>query len=195
MALPEKADRELERLRELGPKAGGEFYQLAQLALETGDAENSIQRVADFAFGKALAVAEPPSAGGGETVTVRMAIHSRLGRPVKPEDVGLVMEFYDLVEGSRIEETRSDPPASAWPTAPVDWGDAGTEIVEWRYHMPALGEEMTAQIGERGYYGYIARLYYKDRLQDLVAEPRTLLARQPFAPSAPMLDPALFPTP
>ena len=148
-----------------------------------------------FSFGDTLV--QPLSNGDGERVSVRLALQSTLGEPVSPTDIGLVMQFYDLVDGQHIDPTRSNPPTQTWPTYPVDWDDAGIEIVEWGYHMPELTPEEIAAVGQRQYYGYVARLYFRDTLQDVIAEPRTLHAvsaiPEPASDSAPMLDDSLFP--
>ena len=49
------------------------------------------------------------------------------------------------------------------------------EIVKWDYHMPKLSEEEIKNFGKRSYHGFVARLYYKDIIQDIYAEPRILL--------------------
>jgi hypothetical protein len=58
--------------------------------------------------------------------------------------------------------------------------------------MPILTPSEIADFGKRGYYGFIARLYYRDKLQDIYAQPRILLAKPPKE-SVPLLDDSLFP--
>jgi hypothetical protein len=202
MALPERSDEVLEKLVALGPSQGGEYFELAAHSLrghaDTGVIGPAVRLRPAFSFGETLVTPQPDS-GDGERVTVRLAIQSTLGQAVSPTDIGLVMQFYDLVDGQHIDPTRSDPPTQAWPTYPVDWDDAGIEIVEWSYHMPVLTPEEISAVGKRRYYGYIARLYYRDQLQDVIAEPRTLhaVSARPAAATdigaGPMLDDSLFP--
>ena len=45
-----------------------------------------------------------------------MAIHSYLEHPVPAEDIAILVEFYDLVDGTKVEKTRSNTPTSHWPT-------------------------------------------------------------------------------
>jgi hypothetical protein len=192
MSLSDKADTELVKLCELGAAVGGEYFELANLKLGIG-ATPGTHYSPDFSFGKTLV--SRPAGNDGERVIVRLSIHSLLEGKATPSDISLVMEFYDLVDNAHIEETRSNAPVSRWPTAPVDWGDAGTEIVEWEYHMPGLDPQELESFGKRQYYGYVARLYYKDQLQDVLAEPRTLLARPAQVGGAALLDDSLFPNP
>ena len=204
MALEKQAEAALTDLVGLGPDFGGEYYELGIQSLrgstDTGSIGPGAKMRPTFSFGDTLVTPSPDQGDGAERVTVRLAIQSTLGQPIPPTDIGLVIQFYDLVDGQHIDPTRSDPPTQAWPTYPVDWDDAGIEIVEWGYQMPRLTPEEIAAVGQRRYYGYIARLYYRDTLQDVIAEPRTLhavSATPPAPPSgepAPMLDDSLFPS-
>lgn len=191
MTLEEKARGKLSQLVELGPVAGGEYYQIAKLSHDAKSSNPALQQPAYFSYGKVLTITKPDE-GDGERVLVKMAIHSRLEHAVSPEDIGILIEFYDLVDGTKVEKTRSNTPTSHWPTSPVNWAEPATEIVEWQYHMPVLTPREIADFGERQYYGFIARLYHKNTLQDIYAEPRTLLA-QPPQEARPLLDSSLFP--
>lgn len=194
LGLTEKRNEQLSKVIALGELNAGEFYQLARLASDSANSDQRIQRRPELAFGETLTTANP-EATDGERILVRLAIHSNVASPVPPEQVEMTMDFYDLVDGSRIEETRSNQPIASWPTAPVHWTAAGTEIVEWEYHMPVLDSRERAAFGERRYYGFVAKLYRNDTLQDIYAEPRTLLARsQAGAGSESMLDASLFPS-
>ncbi len=193
MALEEKAQEKLTRLVELGPGEGGDYYQIAKLSIDTDTPSQPAEAISDFSYGRIVTRTQPDD-GNGERVLVRMAIHSQLGYAITPEDVAIIIEFYDLVDGTKVEKTRSDTPTSHWPTQPVNWTEPATEIIEWQYHMPVLTSREIADFGKRKYYGFIARLYHKNKLQDVYAQRRTLLAKPP-AESAPLLDDSLFPDP
>ncbi len=193
MALEKKAQEKLVHLVGLGPVTGGEYYQIAKLSVDASSSIQTSQQPAHFSYGKILTSTKPDE-GDGERVLVKMAIHSRLEHAVSPEDIGILMEFYDLVDGTKVEKTRSNTPTSHWPTSPVNWTEPATEIVEWQYHMPVLAPREIADFGKRQYYGFIARLYHKDILQDVYAEPRILLV-QPPQQTIPLLDGSLFPDP
>lgn len=191
MALEKKAQEKLARLVQLGPEKGGEYYQIAKLSVDADTPIQTAGEPSDFSYGRIMTSTQPDE-GNGEHVLVRMAIHSRLGYAVAPEDIAILIEFYDLVDGTKVAKTRSNTPTSHWPTQPVNWTEPATEIIEWQYHMPVLTPREIADFGKRKYYGFIARLYHKNKLQDVYAEPRILLA-QPPNEAIPLLDDSLFP--
>jgi len=191
MALEEKAQEKLTQIVALGPKNGGDYYQIAKLSVGNSNAKKNTVETSDFSFGR-ITTTPQPEKGDGERILVRMAIHSYLEYPVSPEEIAILIEFYDLVDGTKVERTRSNAPTSHWPTQPVNWSHPETEIVEWQYHMPILTPSEIADFGKRRYYGFIARLYYRDKLQDVYAQPRILLASPPKE-SVPLLDDSLFP--
>ena len=191
MALEKKAQEQLSHLVDLGPVKGGEYYQIAKLSVDANSSIQALQQPAHFSYGRILTRTKPDE-GDGERVLVRMAIHSRLEHAVSPEDIGILIEFYDLVDGTKVEKTRSNTPTSHWPTSPVNWTEPATEIIEWQYHMPVLTPREITDFGKRQYYGFIARLYHKNILQDVYAEPRILLV-QPPQEDIPLLDGSLFP--
>ena len=191
MALEEKAQEKLTRLVELGPEKGGEYYQIAKLSVDADTPGQTAWEAYDFSYGRIVTSTQPDD-GNGERVLVRMAIHSRLEYAVAPEDIAILIEFYDLVDDAKVEKTRSNTPTSHWPTQPVNWTEPATEIIEWQYHMPVLTPREIADFGKRKYYGFIARLYHKNKLQDVYAQPRTLLAKPPTG-AIPLLDNSLFP--
>ena len=58
-------------------------------------------------------------------------------------------------------------------SAPYDWSD-GVEVIEVSYAQPKFTEIQKSELGEREYYGYIIELYYRDDLQEVLAEPLDL---------------------
>ena len=176
---------------DLGAEVGGEYYQIAKLSVDAGTSQKTAGKPADFSYGRIVTTSQPDK-GDGERILVKMAIKSHLGHAVAPEDIAILIEFYDLVNDTEVEKTRSNTPTSHWPTQPVNWTEPATEIIEWQYHMPMLTAREIADFGKRRYYGFIARLYHKDKLQDVYAEPRILLA-QPPGEAMPLLDDSLFP--
>ena len=57
----------------------------------------------------------------------------------------------------------------------MDWGGVGEEPLEVTYFLPTLTPGEIAAHGRRSYHGYVVRLYYQHKLQDVAAEPRDLL--------------------
>ncbi len=196
LSIPDKAESSLRAILQLGPGLGGEYHVLAQHTLASLRAPGASQRDAASAlrFGDPLTTPDTDPADG-QQVGVRLALHSSLATPIDPADVAILIQFYDLVDGATVEPSRGDPPLNAWPTQPVDFA-TGSEIVDYTYRMPLLSPGEIAAVGQREFYGFVAKLYYRDALQDVLAQPRTLLADPPRGgPANPMLDPSLFPTP
>ena len=174
MALEKKAADELTKIINLGEDKGGEYYQIIKLktgpSIESGTGKKS----ARFMFGSML-TDTGSQVREGESVNVAMEIISTINEPIDPKDISLVVDFYDLVNGKKIERTLADPPSATWITKPINWQTSKIEIVKWDYHMPKLSEEEIKNFGKRSYHGFVARLYYKDLIQDIYAEPRILL--------------------
>ncbi len=67
----------------------------------------------------------------------------------------------------------------------------GVEVIEESYFQPTFTDAQKKELGERRYLGYIIELYYRDELQDVVAEPRELMSFKPGQPRSEQLpDPA-----
>lgn len=83
--------------------------------------------------------------------------------------------FFDRVNGEKVAQTIADEPLSAWGSPPVDWSGIGEEPLNVTYFLPTLTPGEIAAHGRRAYHGYVVRLYYQHKLQDVAAEPRDLL--------------------
>lgn len=109
----------------------------------------------------------------------------RLGAsPVESSAVNVDVFFYDRVNGGKVEPTRADPPVVSWVASPVDWKGEGIEALDVTYFLPAMSAQEVLDHGKRDFYGYLVKLYYQDRLQAVVAEPRDLLEESPGSNSA-----------
>ena len=81
------------------------------------------------------------------------------------------MIFYDVVD-DKPQRTNANV-SNRWSTAPVDWRDDDSEVLEVDYIQP-LPDPRDPKRESRNYYGYIVRIYYKDELQATRAEPTVL---------------------
>ena len=62
------------------------------------------------------------------------------------------------------------------------------------YFLEELTKDQQAALGKRQYYGYVVELYFRDVLQDVVANPRRLLKVGKLAPDQlPYQGRSLFP--
>jgi hypothetical protein len=111
----------------------------------------------------------------GERYVLHVPISRAGNRPINSQELNLEVFFFDRVNNERVALTIAPEPVESWQTAPVDWNGTGEELLDVVYHLPALSAAEIQQHGRRSYYGYMLRLYYNNKLQDVAAEPRDLL--------------------
>ena len=59
--------------------------------------------------------------------------------------------FFDLVNGSVIEQTTADAPVSRWASEPpIDWADGDTETLEVTYYHPPMTSAELSALGDAG---------------------------------------------
>ena len=67
-----------------------------------------------------------------------------------------------------------------WSTLPADWSEDEIEILEVEYTLPKpTAKDLSGE--ERKYFGYVVSVYYRGELQDMCAEPVSLLKQFPPA--------------
>lgn len=103
-------------------------------------------------------------------LTLRLAVKARVKGGVDSAKVQVQVVFYDTVN-QRITPTDAEI-SYEWFSGSPDWKEANPEQLIVRYRR---GPESTALKTGRTYLGYIVRLYYSDGLQEVRAEPKTLL--------------------
>lgn len=109
----------------------------------------------------------------GQKLVVKVPVRSTPGSTIDPSLMNLDVFFYDRVDGTRVENTKADPPVFSF-DMPMDFA-TGEEVVSVVYHMPKLSAEEEAEIGRREFYGCVVKLYYQQKLLSTTAEPRDLL--------------------
>lgn len=149
----------------------GKYFSRAAKHLQAGFSSAADMR-GNMSFGTILEYKEP-DCPAGEKVTLTVPIFMKDGLNVRPEDLHIRIQFFDKVNGKKVEMTRAPEPASKWITDTVDWSD-GEEIMEVTYCMPPLTEEEAIAFGSLKYYGYTAKLYYKGEPMDCHASPPVL---------------------
>ncbi len=189
MGLSDRAATTWRRLESVAPEKAGGFRALAQRRLENpaapaGNADLS-------ATGGSMATPAPdsakvlrlgacqairdPSTANGEKVTLRIPVQRVGFGSIDPNLVDIDVFFFDRVNGERVAQTIADEPVSTWSAAPVDWSGIGEEPLDVVYFMPALAPSEVSHHGRRSYHGYVVKLYYQHKLQDVAAEPHDLL--------------------
>ena len=191
MSLHEKSRNELNNILAIGKGERGEYWEMAKLKVMV-DGGRKIQKIGQRLLFEQVIESSPINQEKGETILIKMEIISKLKDSIDVKDITLILEFYDIVNDSEVQPTLSDQPSATWKTSPVDWESANTEIVEWKYYLPNVSMAEKKIHGKRKYYGFVARLYYKDLLQDIYAKPRILLEPKQSLNRS-FIDSSLFP--
>ncbi len=134
---------------------------------------------------------------------LRVGVKARPGVEIDHTKVKIQVFFYDMVNNSQVVLTNADV-SYEWVTPGHDWADTGNEVLDVTYlrpkqpspgasppvevpdsvekarlaaRKPEAAADMlpTSENGPREYLGYIVRVYYKDQLQAVRADPTRLL--------------------
>ncbi|GAA5147790.1 hypothetical protein GCM10023213_42980 [Prosthecobacter algae] len=186
MGLTDKAANLWRQLESMDPARAAGFRDLAKRRLNAPAAAPASSAGTAFSAltggdgGKMLSLGacqtmRDTATLNGEKVVLRIPILRQGNTNVDPSQVDIDVYFFDRVNGEKIAQTIADEPVSAWAAAPVDWSGIGEEPLDVTYFLPALTPGEIAAHGRRSYHGYVVRLYYQHKLQDVAAEPRDLL--------------------
>ncbi len=131
---------------------------------------------------------------GARQITLSMSIRSLPDEEIDLYQVVPHIWFYDLADGVELVQIAGEQPADQkhYRSETPDWKDPEEELLDIIYKAepldPTSGEK-------REFFGYVIKLYYKDEIQDVVAEPRVLLellSRSEEGPDNSLLDSTLF---
>ena len=181
MGIAAKAMDNWRRIQLLGETKAGSYFELASRRLGSGSAGVAAPLTTPggdsekFLRLGACQVARDFSVNTGERYVLRVPIARAGNRPINGQEMNLEVFFFDRINGTKVAQTIAPEPVETWQSAPVDWSGTGEETLDVVYHLPALSAAETQQHGRRSYYGYMLRLYYNNKLQDVAAEPRDLL--------------------
>ncbi len=195
MGLTAKATQAWETIRATGT-AAGDYYEMAILRLGFTDPAFTPARPDNSIFIGRASVHLDDNLADGERVVVRLSLQSRSRSTLEVPKVYIDIQFYDLINGLDIDVNRNKLDADSWnwATQPVDWKD-GEELLDITYFLSEANAKKVP--GERRqYYGFVAKLYYKDRLQDVYMHPRTLhedILRKKSGSKPRGLEASLFP--
>lgn len=152
----------------------GKYFQRASRRLTYGFEQPSAMR-GKLAFGPHQA-RHTYSADQGENVDILLPILLAPGEEVRPEDIYITIQFFDLVNGRKIEFSRHAPKL-AWQNEKPTWADWEENLVVSYAVAPPSQEEMDAY-GELKYYGFVAKLYYKGEPLDCISTPSALILQE-----------------
>lgn len=119
-------------------------------------------------------------------VELRIGVQARSGIAVDPTKLKIQVFFYDTVNDKQLVLTDADV-GYEWLT-PHNWKGASIEFLSVKYQRDkkASSDRHVIPPGTHNYLGYLARVYYDDQLQDVRAEPITLVDRFPPPSVAPV---------
>lgn len=175
MGLNDKAAGLWRQLSALDPNRAGGFRDLAQRRLNAPAVGQPAAEGGQILALGACRAQRDATATNGEKVLLRIPILRQGNAQVDPAQVDIDVYFFDRVNGQQVAQTIADEPPSTWTAPPVDWSGIGEEPLDVTYFLPTLTPGEVAAHGRRAYHGYVVRLYYQNKLQDVAAEPRDLL--------------------
>lgn len=175
MGLNDKAAGLWRQLSAQDPTRAGGFRDLAQRRLNAPAAGQPVVDGGQVLALGACRAQRDEAAANGEKVVLRIPILRQGSAQLDPAQVDIDVYFFDRVNGQQVAQTIADEPPSTWTAPPVDWSGIGEEPLDVTYFLPTLTPGEVAAHGRRAYHGYVVRLYYQNKLQDVAAEPRDLL--------------------
>lgn len=149
----------------------GPFYAEAAKKLQVGFSLADDMR-GKMSFGP-IQVFQDPDKSKGESVTLTVPVRTAPGVSIRPEDLYIPVQFFDIINNREIAMTRSET-TYTWLSPAPDWKN-GEEIVQVKYFMPVLSSEEVMALGDVHYYGYTAKLYYKGEPMDCKSTPNSLI--------------------
>ena len=205
---PEIALELWQRIYEQGNAAGPAYY-LAEMRLRSGmavstapsrNAKEGGANPAEPARDQRLGIVEvnlreesDPSAE--KKLSLKVTVKNKPGKFVDANKVSIQAFFYDSIEGRQTALTNAET-AFQWLTNPSDWNEATPQTLEATYFRTiplspiipkakgkkAAPEPTPPPAPARTFAGYVVRIYYDRVLQDVRAEPNSLLQQFPAEP-------------
>lgn len=150
----------------------GPFYAEAAKKLQLGFSLADDMR-GKMSFGP-IQVFHDPDKAAGQIVVLTIPVRMAPGVSIRPEDLYIPVQFFDIINDREIALTRSEAPSITWDNPAPDWKN-GEEIMKVKYFMPTLSSEEIMALGDVRYYGYTAKLYYKGEPMDCKSTPNSLI--------------------
>ncbi len=153
---------------------GGKYFERASRRLTYGFEQPSAMR-GKLSFGPHQ-VRHTYDEEQGESVDIMLPVLLAPGEEVRPDDIYITIQFFDLVNGRKIEFSRSSPKLT-WQKEKPDWQD-WEENLKITYAVPPLTQEEIDAYGDLKYYGFTAKLYYKGEPLDCISMPSALILQE-----------------
>lgn len=178
----DKATEYWQNVYNLG-KSAGTYYDMAASKLNPPEPADNTSKYDSEGFlpGSSLAIAGITKADSlstpGKKFSLNVPVKSRPGTQIDVHDVSVYVIFYELLEDGTIAQTTATT-SHTWITSPVNWNQNPIQILQVGYTAASL-DTNALLTDNRIYFGYIARVYYEGKLQDVRAEPAKLLNQFP----------------
>jgi len=189
MGLADKALDQWKRIFDMGESAGI-YYAAADAKIKSGEAppmptpapeatpKQDIGIQSDSVLGLVdINSNDQMDSTGTRVISLKIPVKARPNSNIEVSNVVIQVFFYDIINDQNIVQTDANV-SSHWSKLPADWVDSEVEILEVEYSQP-IGDVKEKQAEHRKYYGYVVRVYYKNELQDIRAEPVKLLKQFP----------------
>ncbi len=136
----------------------------------------------------------------GECVNIMLPVMLAPGEHIRPDDIYITIQFFELVNGRKIDFARHSPKLS-WVNEKPAWNDCEEDLLV-NYNVPVNEETEDNTAAEVKYYGYTAKLYYQGEPLDCISEPAALILheqrlnsrRRSTTPGGLLPDDGLIPT-
>jgi hypothetical protein len=182
---PARAIALWERIHQFGTSAGVYFsaadakLHLLHAKVSEGSSSDAANAAAPMnngplRFGKMLLKDYPGSTPSRRSFTLNVPVQRINDSKIEVRDVSVQVQFYDQM-GNRMLERTNAAIRWKWASSPVDWLDEKIEFLEVEYRQTSgkhNGED-------RRFFGYVASVYFKDKLIDSRAEPPRLGQQYP----------------
>ncbi len=113
----------------------------------------------------------------GEHVSILLPVMLAPGEEVRPDDLYVTFQAFDLVNGRKIEFARLAKPQMSWENCTPTWAN-WEENLHIEYAVPPLSHEELEAYGDLKYYGFTAKLYYKGEPLDCISSPSALILQE-----------------
>ncbi len=189
MGLNEKAMEQWRRIYEMGETAGI-YFSAADAKIKAVEAQSNASTTSAMK-GDADGI-QPGSVLGLGDITqeeeadpkaqrkfsLKIPLKARPNSRIDVANVVIQVFFYDIVNGKDVVQTNATV-NYRWSTSPPTWQEDDIEILNVEYLQPQPDAKARRAAEDRKYFGYVVRVYYKKELQDMRADPVTLLKQYP----------------
>ena len=200
MGLGDKALQQWRRIYEMGEQAGI-YYAAAEAKMRAVEVPSTESPAPAPSLEEGLVPANLPGTSPGHVLSLgkvgtiddtgnsqalrrlklRIPIFAKPKSKIDVHDTMIQVCFYDQLPDHKVVETNANV-ASSWTSAPIDWATAEPEVLEVEYAQPEPDLHDPRSQERRNYYGYLVRVYYKNELNAVFADPEKLI--QQFPPPA-----------